>query len=179
MHSTRTPAVSVDGAVVGQLRAAVGGRVITADDAGYDRARTVFYGGFDKRPGAIIRVADAADVARVVTMARQTGVELAVRGGGHSTAGHSTTDGGVVLDLADMNAIDIDPRQRIARAQTGLTAGDYTAAAAVHGLATGFGDTGSVGIGGITLGGGVGYLARKHGLTIDSLLGAEVVTADG
>jgi FAD/FMN-containing dehydrogenase len=115
----------------------------------------------------------------VVTLARETGLELAIRSGGHSLAGHSTTDGGIVLDLADMNALDIDPEQRTAWAQTGLTAGEYTTAAAAHGLATGFGDTGSVGIGGITLGGGIGYLARKHGLTIDSLLAAEVVTADG
>lgn len=157
--------------MVSQLQTVVGGQVITADDADYDRARTVFYGGFDNRPAAIVRVADAADVARVITVVREIGVELAVRGGGHSIAGHSTTDGGIVLDLADMTAIDIDPRQRIARAQTGLTAGDYTASAAAHGLATGFGDAGSVGIGGITLGGGIGYLVRKHGLTIDSLLG--------
>ena len=115
----------------------------------------------------------------MVSLARETGLELAVRSGGHSLAGHSVSDGGIVLDLADMQALDIDVERRTAWAQTGLTAGEYTTAAGAHGLATGFGDTGSVGIGGITLGGGVGYLVRKHGLTIDNLLAAEVVTADG
>jgi FAD/FMN-containing dehydrogenase len=162
-----------------RLRAAVNGRIITPGNVAYDQARRVFYRDIDRRPAVIVRPADAGDVAQVVTLARETGLELAVRSGGHSLAGHSTTDGGIVLDLADMNALDIDPEQRTAWAQTGLTAGEYTTAAAAHGLATGFGDTGSVGIGGITLGGGIGYLARKHGLTIDSLLAAEVVTADG
>jgi FAD/FMN-containing dehydrogenase len=162
-----------------RLRAAVNGRIITPGNVAYDQARRVFYRDIDRRPAVIVRPADAGDVAQVVTLARETGLELAIRSGGHSLAGHSTTDGGIVLDLADMNALDIDPEQRTAWAQTGLTAGEYTTAAAAHGLATGFGDTGSVGIGGITLGGGIGYLVRKHGLTIDSLLAAEVVTADG
>jgi FAD/FMN-containing dehydrogenase len=162
-----------------RLAAAVDGRIITPGDPAYDRARTVFYGGFDRRPAVIVRPTDASDVSQVVSLARETGLELAVRSGGHSIAGHSTTDGGIVLDLADMNALEIDPEQRTAWAQTGLTAGEYTTAAAAHGLATGFGDTGSVGIGGITLGGGIGFLVRTHGLTIDNLLAAEVVTADG
>jgi FAD/FMN-containing dehydrogenase len=164
---------------VPELRAALKGRVIAPEDAGYDQARTVFYGGFDRRPAAIVRAADAAEVAQVVSLAGATGLELAVRSGGHSTAGHSTTQGGIVLDLADMHALEIDAERRTAWAQTGLTAGQYTAAASAYGLATGFGDTGSVGIGGLTLGGGVGFLVRKHGLTIDDLLAAEVVTADG
>lgn len=162
-----------------QLRAALNGRVIAPDDAQYDPARTVFYGGIDRRPAVIVRAADAADVARVISLARETGLELAVRSGGHSLAGHSVSEGGIVLDLSDMRALDIDAQQRTAWAQTGLTAGEYTVAAGAHGLATGFGDTGSVGIGGITLSGGVGYLVRKFGLTIDNLLAAEVVTADG
>jgi hypothetical protein len=162
-----------------RLAAAVDGRIITPGNAGYDQARTIFYGGFDRRPALIVRPTDASDVSQVVSIARETGLELAVRSGGHSLAGHSTTDGGIVLDLADMHALEIDPTQRTAWAQTGLTAGAYTTAAGAYGLATGFGDTGSVGIGGITLGGGIGYLVRKHGLTIDSLLAAELVTADG
>jgi FAD/FMN-containing dehydrogenase len=162
-----------------RLAAAVDGRIIAPGDAAYDRARTIFYGGFDRRPAVIVRPTDASDVSQVVSLARETGLALAVRSGGHSVAGHSTTDGGIVLDLADMHALEIDPDQRTAWAQTGLTAGAYTSAAATAGLATGFGDTGSVGIGGITLGGGIGYLVRKHGLTIDDLLAADVVTADG
>ena len=164
---------------VRRLRAAVDGRVITPGDAGYDRARSLFYGGADRRPAVIVRPAGPSDVSQVVSLARETGLELAVRGGRHSLAGHGTTDGGIVLDLADMNALEIDPERRTAWAQTGLTAGAYTTAAGAYGLATGFGDTGSVGIGGITLGGGIGYLVRKHGLTIDDLLAADLVTAEG
>jgi FAD/FMN-containing dehydrogenase len=161
------------------LRDAVSGPVITPGDPGYDDARTVFFGGFDRRPAAVVRAAHAGDVARVVSIARESGAELAVRSGGHSGAGHSTTDGGIVLDLSRMRALDIDLEGRTAWAEPGLTAVEYTAATAEHGLATGFGDTGSVGVGGLTLGGGVGFLVRKYGLTIDDLLAAEVVTADG
>ena len=161
------------------LRGVLSGQVIAPDNAEYDQARTIFYGGFDRRPAVIVRPTDASDVSQVVSLARETGLELAVRSGGHSLAGHSTTDGGIVLDLTDMNALEIDPEQRTAWAETGLTAGAYTTAAGAYGLATGFGDTGSVGIGGLTLGGGIGYLVRKHSLTIDSLLAAELVTADG
>ena len=162
-----------------QLRATVNGRVITPGDASFDEARTIFYGGFDRHPAAIVRVRDASDVSQVVSLARENGLELAIKSGGHSLAGHSTTDGGIVLDLSEMKDLQIDVSGRTAWAQTGLTAGEYTAATAAHGLATGFGDTASVGIGGITLGGGVGYLVRKHGLTIDDVLAAEIVTADG
>jgi FAD/FMN-containing dehydrogenase len=155
------------------------GRVIVPDDPDYDEARTVFYATADRRPAAIVRVADADDVARAISLARENGLELAVRSGGHSPAGHGVSEGGIVLDLTDLRALEIDARGRTAWAETGLTAGEYTTAAGAHGLATGFGDTATVGIGGITLGGGVGFLVRKHGLTIDDLLAAEVVTADG
>jgi hypothetical protein len=165
--------------LIPELRALLKGRVIVPGDAGYDEARTVFYGGIDRRPAVIVRVADETDVSHVISLARGTGLELAVRSGGHSTAGHSVSAGGIVLDLGDMRALDTDAEKRTAWAQTGLTAGEYTAAADAYGLATGFGDTGSVGIGGLTLGGGIGYLVRKHGLTIDSLLAADIVTADG
>ena len=164
---------------IAALRDSLRGHVITPEGEGYDEARTPFYGGIDRRPVAIARVADASDVARVVTLARESGLELAVRSGGHSLAGHSVSDGGIVLDLSEMHRLQIDAEGRAAWAEAGLTAGAYTAAAHEHGLATGFGDTGSVGIGGITVAGGIGYLARKYGLTIDSLLAAEVVTADG
>jgi FAD/FMN-containing dehydrogenase len=157
----------------------VKGRVIRPDDAAYDQARAVFYGGIDKRPAAIIQVADVDDVRRVISTARDEGLELAVRSGGHSVAGHSTSDGGIVIDLRQMSRIEIDATARTAWAETGSTALQVTEATARHNLVVGFGDAGSVGIGGITLGGGVGYLVRKHGLTIDSLLAAEVVTADG
>ena len=164
---------------ISDLRANLNGTVIAPDDPGYDDARRVFFTGFDRRPAAIVRAADASDVSRTVDLARETGAELAVRSGGHSRAGFGTSEGGIVLDLCEMNAVEIDPESRTAWAQTGITAGDYTKAAGKHGLATGLGDTASVGVGGITLGGGIGFLVRKHGLTIDDVLGAEVVTADG
>jgi FAD/FMN-containing dehydrogenase len=177
--STGTRPIAREKISIPQLRTVLNGRVIAPDDAEYDKARTVFIGGIDRRPAVIVRVANADDVSRVVALARDTGLELAIRSGGHSGAGHSVSDGGIVLDLSDMRALDIDAERRTAWAQTGLTAGEYTTAANAFGLATGFGDTGSVGIGGLTLGGGVGYLVRKYGLTIDDLLAADMVTADG
>lgn len=179
MNTTSVPSPSPASLPLADLRATLRGRVITPDDARYDQARTIFPGGFDRRPAVIIRVADATDVARVIALARETGLALAIRSGGHSGAGHSVVEGGIVLDLSEMHALHINPEQHTAWAETGLTAGEYTTATSAYDLATGFGDTGSVGIGGITLGGGVGYLVRKHGLTIDSLVAAEVVTADG
>jgi FAD/FMN-containing dehydrogenase len=169
-----TTSLSIDG-----LRHAIAGQVIAPGDAEYDDARAVFYGGFEARPAVIVRAANTADVSYVVNLARDTGLDLAVRSGGHSGAGHGTTEGGIVLDLCDMNALDVDVDGRTAWVEPGLTAAEFTQGAAAHGLALGFGDAGSVGIGGITLGGGVGFLARKQGLTIDSLLAADVVTADG
>ena len=174
MSSISTSSISIP-----RLRDSFDGRVTAPDDAGYDQARKVFYGKYDRRPAAIVRPADAAEVAQVVTLAADSGQELAVRSGGHSLAGHSVSEGGIVLDLSEMTALDLDLEGRAAWAQTGLTAGAYTTAVGGHGLATGFGDTASVGIGGLTLGGGVGFLVRRHGLTIDNLLAAEVVTADG
>ena len=114
-----TPTFSID-----QLRDAVRGRVITPDDADYDAARTILYQGPETRPAAIVRVADAADVSTVVSIARDTGTELAVRSGGHSAAGHSSTDGGIVIDLRDLDSLDLDVAGRTAWAGSGLTAGE-------------------------------------------------------
>ena len=155
------------------------GRVIAPDDPDFDAARAVALGDVDRRPALIVQVADAADVARAIALARETGLPLAVRSGGHSGAGHGVIDGGIVIDVRAMHALEIDLEGRTAWAGSGLTAGEYTTAVGAHGLATGFGDTASVGLGGLTLGGGIGYLVRAHGLTIDSLLAAEIVTADG
>jgi hypothetical protein len=169
----------LDEAAIRAFSSDVRGQLILPEDASYDEARSVFYGGIDRRPALVVRAKDASDVSNVVALSRASGLELAIKSGGHSLAGHSTTDGGIVLDLSEMKELEIDVEGRTAWAQTGLTAGEYSAAAGAHGLATGFGDTGSVGIGGITLGGGVGFLVRKHGLTIDDLLAADVVSADG
>jgi FAD/FMN-containing dehydrogenase len=161
------------------LRSKLTGRIIEPSDSDYEEAKTVFYGGEDRRPGAIARVANSDDVARAVAFARESGIDLAVRSGGHSVARHSLVHRGIVLDLRDMKGIEINVEEKTAWAETGLTAGEYTTATGAHGLTTGFGDTGSVGVGGLTLGGGIGYLVRKYGMTIDDLLAAEVVTADG
>jgi FAD/FMN-containing dehydrogenase len=162
-----------------QLRAGLKGQVITPEDADYDAVRVGLSLEVVRRPALIVRPRDAADVAQVVSLARETGLELAIRSGGHSLAGHSTLDDGIVLDLSRMKGLEIDEEWRTAWAEAGLTGGEYTAKAAEYGLATGFGDTASVGLGGLTTGGGIGYLVRKHGLTIDNLLAARIVTADG
>jgi FAD/FMN-containing dehydrogenase len=159
--------------------AGIAGTVIRPEDAAFETARQVHNAAIDRRPSLIVKAVNAADVARTVVFARDAGLELAVRGGSHSLAGHGTTEGGIVLDLSAMKGLHIDPERRLAWAQPGLTAGEYTAAASAHGLATPFGDTGSVGLSGLTLGGGIGWLVRKYGLTIDSLVSVEIVTADG
>jgi FAD/FMN-containing dehydrogenase len=173
-----TPQQSKD-VPIDELNSNFDGELITPQDGAYDEARRVFFKGIDRRPLAVARVASAEDVARVVTAARETGLELAVRSGGHSRAGYGTSDGGLVIDLSGMNAIEIDSDGKTAWVETGTTAREYTVATGERGRVTGLGDAGSVGIGGITLAGGVGFLARKNGLTIDDLLAAEVVTAEG
>ncbi len=167
------------GVSINDLRDELEGEVVVPEDPAYDEARRVFFKGFDRRPTAIARPTAAEEVARAVTQARESGLELAVRSGGHSRAGYGTTDGGLVIDLSGMKAIDIDADAKTVWVETGATAGEFTTATGEAGLVTGLGDAGSVGIGGITLAGGVGFLARKNGLTIDDLLAAEIVTADG
>jgi FAD/FMN-containing dehydrogenase len=165
--------------VVAALRGTFDGQVIAPGDPEYDSARTVFTGGFDRRPAVLVRPGVTAGVVEVVRQARESGLPLAVRSGGHSGAAHGVCDDGLVLDLRGMKGLQIDVEGRTAWAETGLTAGEFTTAVGEHGLAVGFGDTGSVGLGGVTLGGGVGFLARKYGLTVDDVLAAEVVTATG
>ena len=167
------------GVSIQDLQDELKGEVIVPEDPGYDEARQVFFKGIDRKPAAVARVAGAEDVARVVTAAREGGLELAVRSGGHSRAGYGTSEGGIVIDLSAMRALDIDADAKAASVQTGITAGEYTTATGEAGLVTGLGDAGSVGLGGITLAGGVGFLARKNGLTIDDLLAVVLVTADG
>jgi len=161
------------------FEAGLTGSIVLPGSTDYDEARLVHHAQADRRPALIVRAADAGDVARTVSLARESGLTLSVRGGGHSIVGFGTNDGGIVLDLGAMKGLHIDPDRRLAWAQPGLTAGEYTAAAAAHGLATPFGDTASVGIAGLTLGGGIGWLVRKYGLTIDALQAVEIVTADG
>ena len=168
-----------------QLRAlgdTIAGEVLTPDSEGregFEAASQLYYRHLDRTPAVIVRPRDTDDVAATVAFARANGLEIAVRGGGHSLAAHSTVENGLVIDLRHLDSIDIDVEKRIARVGGGATAGAVTAAAGDHGLVIGFGDTGSVGVGGITLGGGAGFVSRAHGLTIDNLLAVELVTADG
>ncbi|TAK00530.1 MAG: FAD-binding oxidoreductase [Chloroflexota bacterium] len=155
------------------------GRVIAPDAAAYDRARRVHNEAVDRHPALIVRPTDADDVAVAVAHAQEWGLPLVVRAGGHSMGGHSTGDGVLLLDLSSMHDVEIDPVEGTAWADAGVLAGEYTNATQAHGFVTPFGDTGSVGVAGITLGGGVGWLVRKHGMSIDSLLAVEIVTADG
>ena len=155
------------------------GRLITPEADAYDWARRVHNGAVDRRPTLIAHPTDAADVALLVAHAQARALPLVVRAGGHSMAGHSSGDGALLLDLSAMRGVEIDAVGRTAWADAGVLAGEYTNATHAHGLVTPFGDTGSVGVAGITLGGGVGWLVRKYGMTIDSLLAVEIVTADG
>ena len=160
------------------LRSGVDGRVLTANDAEYDEARTPYLPVRIGRPVAVVRPKHVDDVAIVVDAARRTGLPLFVRSGAHHAAAHSTGDG-LLIDLRSLNNIDIDVAGQTAWAETGLTAREVAWALEPHGLAVGFGDIGSVGIGGLTLGGGIGFLSRLYGMTIDNVTAAEIVTADG
>ncbi len=161
------------------LREQVRAPVLTAGDAGYEESRTVHNGIFDKHPQAVIRAQQVADVIAGVNFARDAGLELAIKGGGHSAPGFGTTDGGLVVDLGEMRDVHVDPASRTARAGGGATWGDFNYATHAYGLATTGGIVSTTGVGGLTLGGGIGYLARPYGLSIDNLRSAEVVTADG
>lgn len=165
--------------VIADLAASLRGPLIQPRDPSYDEARAVYNAMIDKHPALIAQCADVADVIAVVNLARQHAVPLAVRGGGHSGAGLGTVDGGIVLDLGLMNGVRVDPIAHTARVEGGATLGDLHHATYPFGLATPSGIISSTGVGGITLGGGLGYLTRKFGLAIDNLLEADVVLADG
>lgn len=164
---------------VEELRAEVRGQVVAPDDAAYDEARAVYNAMIDKRPSVVVRATEATDVVAAVNHARENGLDLAIRGGGHSVPGFGTVDDGVVIDLSGMRAVTVDPASKTARAQGGATWGDFNDATNAHGLATTGGIISTTGVAGLSLGGGIGYLARGAGLSCDNLLSAEVVTADG
>ena len=161
------------------LRASLRGEVLEPGSPGYDPARTIWNAMIDRHPGLIVRAAAAADVVRTVQFVRDHQLLFAVRAGGHNIAGNAVCDGGLMLDLSRMRSIRIDPQARTARVEAGCTLGDFDHDAQVFGLATPVGINSTTGIAGLTLGGGFGWLTRKHGLTIDNLLSADVVTADG
>ena len=161
------------------LQQRVTGSVVQPGDADYDEARRVWNGMIDVRPRAIVRAGSAADVDLVLSAAQRAGLPLAVRGGGHNIAGHGTVEGGIVLDLGALRAVQVDPQTRLVTVEPGATLLDVDAATAPFGLAVPIGVIGGTGIAGLTLGGGVGWLTHSDGLTIDHLVAAEVVTAAG
>ncbi len=169
----------LDANAVADLSQGLRGRVLTADTPGYDDARTIWNAMIDKRPAVIARCASAADVKRAVRFARETGLDIAVRGGGHNIAGSALVDGGVVIDLSPMKSVRVDPVRRIAVVEPGVTLGEFDHDAQAFGLATPVGINSTTGIAGLTLGGGFGWLSRTYGMTVDNLRSADVVTVDG
>jgi FAD/FMN-containing dehydrogenase len=162
-----------------ELRAQVRGDVISSEDEGYEEARKVFNAMIDRRPAVVVRAVNAGDVMAAVNLARENSLDLSVRGGGHSVPGFGTNDGGVVIDLSRMRGVRVDPAASTARAEGGATWGDFNAATYAFGLATTGGVVSTTGVAGLTLGGGIGYLTRGFGLSLDNLISADVVTADG
>ncbi len=172
-------AMTVDAQALSDLSKSVTGRVLGPEDAGYEDARKVHNGLIDRRPAVIVRCANADDVAKAVRFARESGLDISVRGGGHNVAGRAVVDGAVMIDLAEMRAVDVDPEARTARVEGGCSWADVNAATAEHDLAVTGGAISTTGIAGLTLGGGLGWLMAKHGLAADNLLAVELVTADG
>jgi FAD/FMN-containing dehydrogenase len=161
------------------LRAPIDGDVIVPGDAGFEEARTIWNAMIDREPAVVVRPKNADDVAEAVAFAREQGLPIAVRGGGHNVAGNAVVDEGLVIDFSDMRAAEVDSTRGVARVEAGALLSDLDAAVAQHGLLVPGGIVSTTGVAGLTLGGGFGWTARKLGLTIDSLRSAEVVTADG
>ncbi|MGH3109794.1 MAG: FAD-binding oxidoreductase, partial [Gaiellaceae bacterium] len=161
------------------LRAGFRGDVLAPGNGGYDEARALWNGVVDRRPAVIARAAGAEDVSAAVRFAREHGLQVTARGGGHGVAGNALTDGGLVVDFSLFRGVQVDPEARTARAAAGVTLGELDRATQEHGLATPLGVVSQTGIAGLTLSGGIGWLRRKHGLAADNLVSLEVVTADG
>jgi FAD/FMN-containing dehydrogenase len=180
MFEAREPnAAPHDAAAIRNLVSQISGQVITPETSDYESARLVFNRAFDRRPALIVRCAGAPDIARVLDFAQNQNLPLAVRGGGHNRAGFSVCDGGVVIDLSGMNRVEVDAGKRVARAQAGALVRDMDEATQRFGLATTMGGCPTVGISGLTLGGGEGLLMSKYGTACDNLISVQLVTVDG
>ena len=170
----------LDEAKVAEFQAALRGPLIQPGDEGYDEQRQVWNANIDRRPALIARCAGVADVITCVNFARENVLLVSVRGGGHNVAGNAVCDGGIMIDLSQMKSVRVDPVNRTARAEPGLTWGEFDLETQAFGLATPGGQISTTGIAGVTLGGGWGWLARKYGMAVDNLLSADIVaTADG
>ncbi len=179
VRTTNGGETTLGSGAVAELAAALQGGLLTPESAAYDETRAIWNAMIDRRPAVIVRCASADDVVEAVSFAKKHGLLVSVRGAGHNIAGNSVADGAVMIDLSGMNAVEVDATRRTAWAQPGATLGDVDAATQAHGLALPVGINSTTGIAGLTLGGGFGWLSRKHGLTIDNLISAEIVTADG
>jgi FAD/FMN-containing dehydrogenase len=177
--ATQTPLSEIPTLDVERLRAGVQGAVILPADPGYDHARTIWNGAIDRRPACIVRCTGVADVVAAVGFARDQDLLVTVRSGGHGVGGHAVCDGGLMIDLSPMKGIRVDPAARTARAEAGVLWGELDRETQLHGLATVGGIVTHTGIAGLTLGGGIGWLMRKHGATVDNLVSVDLVTADG
>ena len=166
-------------AAIDELTVTFAGQILRPEDEGYEEARQVQNGMIDKRPALIARCLGVADIVDAVNFARDGNLEISVRGGGHNIAGSAVTDGGVMIDLSWMRGVQVDPTARTARAQGGVTWGEFNRETQVYGLATTGGVVSTTGIGGLSLGGGIGWLMGKYGMVVDNLIGAEIVTAEG
>jgi FAD/FMN-containing dehydrogenase len=171
--------VTWSGSDLDELRSRVSGQVIGDGEPGFDEARAVWNAMIDRRPLALVRAADTSDVAPTIAFARQRGLDLAIRGGGHNVAGNGTVEHGIVLDLADLTEVTVDAANQVVRVQAGATLRHIDAATEPHGMVVPIGVVSGTGIAGLTLGGGVGWLTRAYGLTCDNLVEAELVTAEG
>src|ERR687898_2373448 len=177
--SVPAPATAVGDAAVARLRAAFGGEVIGPADGGYEEQRRVWNGSIDRRPAVIARCTSVDDVRTAIRFGRDHQLSVAVRGGGHSFPGLSTCDDGLLIDLRLMNGVRVDRDARVAGAQAGVLLGELDQATQEHGLAVPAGIVSHTGLAGLTLGGGIGWIMRKYGLTVDQLVSVDVVTADG
>ena len=162
-----------------KLKNNVKGQIVLPDDPNYDEVREIWNAMIDRRPAVIVQCAEADDVLHALSYARENGLEISIRGGGHNIAGSALCDNGVLIDFSNMKTVRVDVQKRRAYVEPGATLGDFDKAVQAHGLATSVGINSTTGIAGLTLGGGFGWLTRKYGMTIDNLVSAEMVTANG